>query len=342
MNQRIPLPDFLKGLAVILMIQVHIMELFARPEIFQSLIGEISLFLGGVPAAPLFMVVMGYFVIWRSKGVKSLAKRGLQLVVWGIFLNTGLNLHLLIRIANGTYAYDPLRFILGVDILPLAGLSLLVLAFLRLFNLRKFYFYLGLAVIVAVITPYLPQLTKASEPLSYFTAFLWDKHSWSYFPLFPWLAYPLTGAAFYYLQKDVFFRKYQPYFAGGALIVTVLFFSKGVEISTDLTSYYHHGGLFYIWALSFLGVLIYALNLIPQSIASTYFARYLRFMGRNVTATYVFQWLLIGNIATAIYRTQSKPILLLWFIGITLATSLLVLLHRYYRLRKQERLKYRI
>ena len=342
MNQRIPLPDFLKGLAVLLMIQVHIMELFARPEIYQSLIGDVSLFLGGVPAAPLFMAVMGYFVVWRSKGVKALAKRGLQLIGWGIFLNTGLNLHLLIRIANGTYAYDPLKYIFGVDILPLAGLSLLILALLRVLNLRKFYFYLALAVIVAGITPYLPQLANPSEPLAYFTAFLWDKHWWSYFPLFPWLAYPLAGAAFYYLQKESIFKRHQPYFTGGALILTILLFNRGVEVSTELPAYYHHGGLFYIWALSFLGVLVYALLWIQHILSATYFDRYLRFMGRDVTATYVFQWLLIGNIATAIYRTQTKPALLIWFIGITIATSLLVLLHRHYKLKKQKRLRYRI
>ena len=132
------------------------------------------------------------------------------------------------------------------------------------------------------------------------------------------------------------------YFAAAALIATVLFFNQGVDVSTDLMTYYHHGGLFYVWALSFLGVLVYTLSWLQRFFSSTSFDRYLRFMGRNVTATYVFQWLIIGNIATAIYRSQTKPALVLWFVGITVTTSLLVLLHRNYKAKKRDKLKYRI
>jgi len=41
------------------MVQVHIMELFARQDIFEDTVGKISLFFGGPPAAPVFMAVMG-------------------------------------------------------------------------------------------------------------------------------------------------------------------------------------------------------------------------------------------------------------------------------------------
>ena len=41
--------DLLKGLAVIFMIQVHIMELFAKQEIYDGIAGKISLFFGGPP-----------------------------------------------------------------------------------------------------------------------------------------------------------------------------------------------------------------------------------------------------------------------------------------------------
>ena len=37
------------------------------------------------------------------------------------------------------------------------------------------------------------------------------------------------------------------YFAAAALIATVLFFNQGVDVSTDLMTYYHHDGLFYVW-----------------------------------------------------------------------------------------------
>ena len=59
--------DLLKGMAVLAMIQVHLMELFARQEVYDSLTGKISLFLGGIPAAPVFMAVMGYFLFLQVR-----------------------------------------------------------------------------------------------------------------------------------------------------------------------------------------------------------------------------------------------------------------------------------
>jgi hypothetical protein len=46
---------------VALMIQVHLMELFAQPAVLASWVGKVSLFLGGPPAAPVFMLIMGYY-----------------------------------------------------------------------------------------------------------------------------------------------------------------------------------------------------------------------------------------------------------------------------------------
>jgi uncharacterized membrane protein len=58
--KRLPIPDLLKGLAIILMIQVHITELFLDHAGRESIVGKISLFLGGPFTAMVFMIVMGY------------------------------------------------------------------------------------------------------------------------------------------------------------------------------------------------------------------------------------------------------------------------------------------
>jgi hypothetical protein len=59
--------DLLKGLAVLLMIQVHIMEQFVSSDTYNSLIGKASMFLGGPPCAPVFLAVMGYFLAITAK-----------------------------------------------------------------------------------------------------------------------------------------------------------------------------------------------------------------------------------------------------------------------------------
>ena len=56
------------------------MELFARPDVAASGIGRLSFFLGGPPAAPLFMIVMGYYTAASRRSMGSLLLRGLKLL----------------------------------------------------------------------------------------------------------------------------------------------------------------------------------------------------------------------------------------------------------------------
>lgn len=63
--------DLLKGTAVVLMIQVHIVELFAQPSVLENWIGRASLFLGGPPVAPVLIAVMGYFAGRPCKSRRS-------------------------------------------------------------------------------------------------------------------------------------------------------------------------------------------------------------------------------------------------------------------------------
>ena len=337
-----PLPDLLKGLAVLLMIQVHITELFVTPLVYDSLAGKISLFLGGVPAAPLFMAVMGYFVVKGGKSSLQLLRRGGQLLIYGLLLNTGLNLHLLIKILNGTYTLNPLEYIFGVDILFLAGYSLIALALLMKMKKYRGLTLAGLAVLIAALTPWVSQLASGSGLSPYLAAFIGSYAPWSYFPLFPWLAYPLTGAAFYYLGKHFWVQKYQKYFFIAALLVFVLLFGKGFSVSTTLAAYYHHSLVFYFWAVAFLMVLFFALRLFAPYFQSTIAGRYLRFLGKNVTAVYVIQWLIIGNVATAIYRSMPLWAGVVSFVSVLVITSLLVYFLNRYKHHQAEKERYRV
>ena len=91
MTNRSQTPDLLKGIAVVLMIQVHIVELFATPEIFESQMGKILLFLGGPLCAPIFMVIFGYYIAATKKTTSKLLARGVRIFLAGMLLNIGLN-----------------------------------------------------------------------------------------------------------------------------------------------------------------------------------------------------------------------------------------------------------
>jgi len=324
---RLLLPDVLKGVAVLLMIQVHLMELFARQDIYNSLAGKISLFLGGPPAAPVFMAVMGYFIAKQGADVMKNIYRGIRLIVYGFLLNIGLNLHLLYHIFTGEPDLNPLTYIFGVDILFLAGLSLILIALLRSLIHDSLVAWLAVLLAVALSATFIPAGMAQNQWSDYVFAYLYLDVPWSYFPLLPWLVYPLAGFCFFlfgrkYLNNVTDRQLLMATMAG--LIPFIVFFRNGFSITADLPAYYHHDFIYFLWALLFLGLWTMLFRQLTRWIPSGPVTGFLRWTGRNVTAFYVFQWLLIGNLATAFYKSAGGWDLVWWFIGISLVSGLLV------------------
>jgi len=314
--------DLMKGLAVIFMIQVHLMELFCRQDIYDGPVGKISLFLGGIPAAPVFMVIMGYFVAKSRKTVAQSVIRGIKIILLGFALNVGLNLHLMIKIMNGTFELNPLPYIFGVDILFLAGLSIIGLSFLKLLKSRQLIYSSFLLALIFSAQFFLGKYFLSVSD-NYLLAYFWGINTWwSYFPLIPWFVYPLTGFIFFNLEDSLqtFIKKWLPYILITYAFMVVLFFDYGIGISSDLQSYYHHNYLFFIYAIFFI-IAWAALNHSITEKFSNHFLAYIEWLGKYVTEAYVIQWLIIGNVATALYKTQSLIAFVFWFILILIVTS---------------------
>lgn len=329
MNRK-PLPDLMKGLAVVLMVQVHIVELFARQEVYDSALGRISLFLGGPFAAPVFLAVMGYFLAASGRSLRSMSWRGIKLIVLGFGLNIGLNLHLFIKILNGNIAEDPWKYLFGVDILFVAGLSIIIISFLKKILKDNIIHYILLMLIFPVLVLFMPERGDQGGGIPYLMSFFWMKTSWSYFPLIPWFSYSLFGFCCYLAE-----RKY-PGILGAFVrkraiilpLLVVLLAATSLypfKIITHLPSYYHHGILVFLWISVFIVLLGSVLDVIGKEWGNTALFRYLRWLGVNVTEFYVVQWLVIGNIGTALYKTQFPIGCLLWFVFIQALSSIMVI-----------------
>lgn len=319
--------DVLKGIAILLMIQVHLLELFVVNDIYDSAAGRILLFFGGPPVAPIFMTVFGYFVFASHKTTTELVFRGLKIFALGMLLNVTLNFNLLIKVSQGELLLDIWPYVFGVDVLQFAGLSLILVALFKNFIQKHVFIVLVIIPIIVFLGENVFTYIPDSTFLKYFSSFLYGSTSWSYFPLFPWLAYPLSGIALYQLHQRFDFKFfYLPrtkLLFGSVFLVFILFTVKySITISSNLPIYYHHGLLFFIWVILFC--LFYALltHELNNWIGETLVFKYVKWLGKHVTLIYVIQWLLIGNIATEIYKTVSNPIYFLaWFLGITILSS---------------------
>ena len=325
--------DLLKGTAVLLMIQVHLMELFVQPGVYESAIGAASLFLGGPPVAPLFLAVFGYFVQKSRRSMLQLFARAGKLLLVGLLLNLGMNAHLLLKIRAGVFELSPWEYVLGVDILFAVGLSVLVLALLRPVLRSSPWAWVATAVAVAATAPLMTEQLTIGGAARWPLAYIAGNYSWSYFPLFPWLAYPLLGAGLSAwcsgsdrgtLKRLTESPRVTVPVLLLAVVVLTVFGRFAVQTSRVLPAYYHHGALFFGWTALFLLVWTATHHLIAHRFHGTQVVKYLAWVGRNVTRFYIVQWLIIGNIATALYRSETLLHGGLWFVTVTVATSALV------------------
>jgi len=320
--------DLLKGVAVICMIQVHILEQFAREDLYDSALGKVSLFFGGPFCAPVFMAVMGYFLASTSRSHMYLFKRGIFLFAGGIALNIARSANLLIHVIKGELNLDPYRFIFGADILTLAGFSIILISALRIIFKKNCLLWLLAALAVSAAGTFLPDFSVQGSSEEYIQAFFWGKIDWSYFPLFPWFAYVLLGYSFRLvpekLPKTVQFDLRNYIFSVPLLLVVVVSIPYAAFVSCDLyRKYYHHGVLFFIWMILFMTLWVMITDQADKIAGDSVCLRSIRWIGRNVTVIYVIQWIIIGNFATEIYKTQNLPVCIIWFIFILPASCFL-------------------
>lgn len=99
------------------------------------------------------------------------------------------------------------------------------------------------------------------------------------------------------------------------LILVLLFFDWGFFVTIDLPVYYHHTFLYSLWATGVVILWIVLVRFVFIKYDSFFENSFFTWLGENITLFYVVQWLIIGNIATAIYQTQSIGTFVYWFTG---------------------------
>jgi hypothetical protein len=105
-------------------------------------------------------------------------------------------------------------------------------------------------------------------------------------------------------------------------LILILLFLPAFKIITDLQAYYHHQVFLFAWISVFLVVFTWLAERLDAIFGSRRVMRYVKWLGKNVTTVYVVQWLIIGNIATALYKTQHLLSLTIWFMAILALVSL--------------------
>jgi surface polysaccharide O-acyltransferase-like enzyme len=297
--------DLARGLAIVFMVFQHVQIMFAVSEGEGSALGEAFLLLGTAPAAPVFMVAMGFlFGSSARTGVRSGVVRGLQLFALGYALN-------LLRFVLPLLLQDDPRVVeafggtwwglfFEIDILQLAGLSLIVLGPVKRY-IRDPRLVLALAALVATVSPLL-----WGAGGSFVLDPLWGTGDWVTFPFFPWIAYPLLGlslAGFTARAASAGRITSAWALAGAAAVlagVALVVLAPAGSGILAVGDYCRSGLPVQLLLAGFVLLWLTFLWWLDRRLAWRAAPRYLTSLSRNITAVYLIQWVLIGWLAIAL------------------------------------------
>lgn len=199
MPGRLGYVDWTRGLAVLLMMQTHVYDSWLTPQAKATPFYRWSRLLGGYPA-PLFLFLAGLSLALLVEGrltrgtppqraAREGMRRGLEVLGYAVLFR-------LWMFTSGGFARP--ADLLRVDVLNCIGLGMILTAWAALgwsARGRRLAAAVGLALLVAVLTPLAwdsPWPGWIPRPL---LAYVSGHVSGSFFPLFPWTSYVASGAA---------------------------------------------------------------------------------------------------------------------------------------------------
>ncbi len=296
--------DLARGLAILFMILVHILDFYGENAVREGLFGHVVAFLGAPPAAPVFMFIMGIFIFLSSRlSLRQGLQRAALLLLLGYLLNLGrgsipmwLSLQLGSVTPDQLGPHTPLTELLIVDILQFAGLAFAACVILKHYLPQPGY-WLAAGTLVLFVSPALWDIGSGQPLVDEVFKLLWGhSEQGAMFPLFPWLSYPLFGMAFgYWLKRsDSQAKLFRQSLVIGLTLLTVGTLLTLSNVDYHYAYYLRGGPGLIIWVSGFVLLWLWLCHFLVDRIQPNLGFKLLFFWSRNVTAIYVIQWLIIG------------------------------------------------
>ncbi len=195
--KRFPFLDWMRGAAVIVMIQCHAFNSYTRPEVRGEGPYVLSQFVGGM-AAPLFLFMAGMTMGFQMDSLES--RESSRARRWAISLRRAgyiLLVAFLFRFSNWLLSFPlgTLHEMLKVDILNCMALALIVLSALAVFVARdRARYALAAGLAIAMLAPVMSYLNWDWAP-AVLREYLVPVAERNRFPFFPCAAYAAFGLA---------------------------------------------------------------------------------------------------------------------------------------------------
>jgi uncharacterized membrane protein len=302
---RIQSLDLARGFTVFVMPSVHVVMLYSNLNVQQSNLGNILAFLAEGPGAQMFMMLMGVSMTLSSHvNKKTVLKRAIYLLLAAYGLNF---LKFIIPLGLGIFPVQLLQelrlennnsailYLLSIgDILHFAAVAYLLI-YLVYRQQRYYYWSLIFAFIIIFLSPIFWDLRSNNCLVNYFFQLIGGHPPKVFFPIFPWLAYPLIGLHIGYSIKRLPVSKVFNVTAiiGVVLLIIGIFLHKSNTVSASLPFYrtgapdtFYHLGIVLLW--------LYFCQWVSINVKHQLFFSLLRFLSKKITVVYIIQWILIA------------------------------------------------
>lgn len=296
---RIDAIDIARGYTVLLMPMIHTIVVYGNETVHESLFAAVMSFFAEETGATLFMILMGLsaglnthasflFFLRRSMILMALAFLLNLLKFFPLLLAGQMPQALLMDLGINNEATALVDLLLMGDILHLASFSFLLLAFCRLAGRYQWLFEAWLLLMVWMFA----WGGYAFENSHGIYAWLMGVMPHAFFPVLPWLFYPLAGKLLAIFIKESNFSFLTCSVLGIVLLLTSLGLS-GFVPHIDLITFYKPGSsaLIYYTACSLIWLFVCAA--FAKTTSSHAFKQLLRFLSKHITAVYFIQWVLV-------------------------------------------------
>jgi len=311
-NNRLLSIDLARGLAVFFMIAVHTLEVFASPDVKNSLFGEIIEFLGGPPAAPVFMTLMGFsFLYSRKSDLIPKLLRGFKIFLSGYILNVlrgvipyKLSYYFEIDVLNN-FSLDKLNeytLLTIVDILQFAGIALMIMAIIQKFKINKFIILFS-TFLITMVSPLLWGLKTDIYIIDFILDLLWGDQPIGFsfignkiaFPIFPWLSFPLLGMFLGETMKNSKdqSRTFKYFGIGGVFVLSLGIAVSSFDIDYHFNDYYHSRQGAMLFMCGFVVFWIFLNKIAMDNLPTNKLFNLLFKWSNGVTNIYFVQWIII-------------------------------------------------
>jgi uncharacterized membrane protein len=293
--------DLARGFTVLMMVPVHTVLLYSDPVIYHTLLIKMLAFVAEGPGAQLFMMLMGIYTgLSKTRTTKKVLLKSLLLLMAGYGLNMVkfvipyrlglLPEHLLLDLQITKDSNAWIQLIAIGDIFHFAALALPITYAL---SRSKHWYAAALTVLIIFGAQYLWDIRGNNPVNDYLLKLIGGQPPQVFFPLFPWLVYPLIGmmmGKWWMKTEEKYFQKLG---ITGAVIL-LIYYSVRLFISPkDTINFYRTQWPETLQHIAIVFCTLFSWDWLSKNIPQNRIFRFLQYSGRHITKLYIIQWIVI-------------------------------------------------